>query len=100
MKAQEVIDYLAKIHALDPVALQAVFDCRVPCNTALENAPDDLPVVIGGSVGAGTLGALGLINGLCDEKIAAMYSEPDADGKKHIVGFGLASEFQKIQNPA
>jgi hypothetical protein len=59
--ARRVLDLLNEVHALDPAAVNALVNHRVPCNAALVDHPT---VQCGKSADSFTVGLIGLLNGL------------------------------------
>src|SRR5687768_6288387 len=89
---QRAVDMLNGLLAIDPGAVQAVIDHRVPVERAV--LASDVPGFVGVHPdGATTLGPLGLINGLLGEAIvAAVY---DQEGK--LTGFVLDPKPGSVQ---
>ena len=78
----EIIEFLNSLIAIDPQAMHALVETRVPCNTAMQ----DHPTV---QVSDATVGLLGVLNGMMgvDDRdygtIAAQFD--DATGE--LIGF-------------
>jgi hypothetical protein len=96
MKNLDSLDIFLKVlneaYKADPDAIHSLICNRVPCNLLLANHPtiqvDTNDVAIGGTW---TVGLLGVINGICEEvtgeRVAVMFSEPDIEGRRKVVGF-------------
>ena len=76
--AQEVVDYLNEVLALDPEALYGLIENRVPCNEALTNHATT-------QVSNGRVGLLGILNGLVGVRsdawgyITAVYADEEPE---------------------
>jgi phenylpyruvate tautomerase PptA (4-oxalocrotonate tautomerase family) len=78
--AKDVVDYLNELMGIDPALLHALIETRLPCSQALSDHPT---AQAGGTVGAPTMGLLGILNGLVGVRedhygyITAVYEEAD-----------------------
>ena len=89
---QTTIDVLNEAYKADSAAMHALICNRVPCNTALADHPT-ITVSVNSVTPQETfaVGMLGVVNGIVEratgKRVAAIYSEPDANKCSRILGF-------------
>jgi len=85
MTAEQIVDLLNEIHALDPKVLKPLIETRVPCNQAIVDHPT---ITVDGESPTGpcTVGLLGILEGIAgiDGKLIAMRSDQKTGD---VVGF-------------
>lgn len=89
----DVVALLNTLMELDPEAMRALCDNRVPCARDIveSNSPWISTVVVGGEPDAPTLGMLGIINGIVagpgEPRVCAVYGDIEKDGHRRLLGF-------------
>ena len=62
IRVDDLVNLLNELHALDPEAMSALCEARVPCNTDLADHPT---VQVFDEPESYTVGIIGILNGLC-----------------------------------
>jgi hypothetical protein len=90
--AQRIVAFLNELTAIDPEAMLALVESRVPCNAALVGHPT-VQVVSGPLPDTFTVGILGILNGLCGVHsngwggIAGVADRPESPAPRCCRGF-------------
>ncbi len=84
----EVLEVLNSAFNADPSAIHALVENRVPCNAELADHPH---IPVDTNLHSDVVGVMGMINGILSalsvNRVAAMWSEPDAHGRCKLLGF-------------